>query len=107
MSGVPRPALVPDPAARFNVLVLHGEIAGVLPAAAAATDRVSNEIAVDELNAEEWTYIALGHYHVYRSVAPRAYYSGSIEYTSANVWESCSRSGAVGFRARESLSTIS
>ena len=30
--------------------------------------------------------MALGHYHVYHSVAPNAYYSGSLEYTSSNVW---------------------
>ena len=28
----------------------------------------------------------LGHYHVYRQVAPNAYYSGATEYTSTNVW---------------------
>ena len=31
-------------------------------------------------------YVALGHYHVYREIAPNAFYSGSIEYTSPNVW---------------------
>jgi hypothetical protein len=30
--------------------------------------------------------VALGHYHVHREIAPNAYYSGSVEYTSANAW---------------------
>jgi hypothetical protein len=30
--------------------------------------------------------VALGHYHVYRSVAPNAFYSGSVDYTSTNPW---------------------
>ena len=34
------------------------------------------------LHASRWDYVALGHYHVYREVAPNAFYSGSIDYTS-------------------------
>ncbi len=30
--------------------------------------------------------MALGHYHVQREIAPNCYYSGSLEYTSANPW---------------------
>ncbi len=81
-----RPALVPEPGVRYNVLLLHGEVEGVLPAAATATDRASLEITKEELGAERWSYVALGHYHVYRQVAQNAYYSGSLDYTSANVW---------------------
>jgi hypothetical protein len=81
-----KPALVPDPDARFNVLMLHGEVEGVLPRGAAAIDRASMEVTTEELGAARWSYVALGHYHVYRQVAPNAFYSGSIEYTSANMW---------------------
>ena len=82
----PRPALVPDAAAKWNVLLLHGEVEGVIPAAAALADRASMEISREELGAARWNYVALGHYHVYRQVEPNAYYSGSIEYASANAW---------------------
>lgn len=82
----PRPAFDPDPEARYNVLLVHGEVAGVLPAQVAAQDRTTVEITPEELGAARWTYVALGHYHVYREIAPNAYYSGSIEYTSANIW---------------------
>lgn len=81
-----RPSLTPDPDARINLLVLHGEVQGMLPANAAATDRASVEISHEELGAARWDYVALGHYHVYREVAPNAFYSGSIDYTSANTW---------------------
>jgi exonuclease SbcD len=81
-----RPALVPEPGVRHNVLLLHGEIEGVLPASAALTDRASLEISKEELGAERWSYVALGHYHVYRQVAPNAYYSGSLDYASPNPW---------------------
>jgi exonuclease SbcD len=81
-----RPALAPEPGVRHNLLLLHGEVEGVLPASAAALDRASLEVSKEELGAERWTYVALGHYHVYRQVAPNAYYSGSLDYTSANAW---------------------
>jgi DNA repair exonuclease SbcCD nuclease subunit len=84
--GGPRVKLEPDPAARYNVLLLHGEVEGMLPAHAAAVDRASVEISREELGLPGWSYVALGHYHVHREIAPNAYYSGSVEYTSANAW---------------------
>lgn len=79
-------ALTPDPAARYNVLLLHGEVEGMLPPYAAPLDRASTEITREQLGAAAWSYVALGHFHVYREIDPNAYYSGSIEYTSANAW---------------------
>ena len=84
--GQQRPSLTPDSNARYNVMVLHGEVQGVLPAAAATEDRASVVISPEELGAARWDYVALGHYHVHREVAPNAFYSGSIDYTSANPW---------------------
>ena len=81
-----RPVLEPDPAAKYNILLLHGEIEGVLPKYGRELDRSPMEITKEELAADKWDYVALGHYHVYRSVAPNAFYSGSIDYTSTNPW---------------------
>ena len=81
-----RPELTPDPAARHNVLLIHGEVEGIIPRRAAMLDRATFEISEEELGAPQWSYVALGHYHVHREVAPNAYYSGSIDYTSANPW---------------------
>ncbi len=81
-----RADLTPDPDARYNVLLLHGEVEGMLPEHVAAMDRASVAISHRDLSAARWTYVALGHYHVYREIAPNAYYAGSIEYTSANTW---------------------
>lgn len=78
--------LDPDPSASRNVLVLHGEVAGMLPPSAANAERTAVEITPEELQASRWSYVALGHYHVYRQVAPNAFYCGSLEYTSANPW---------------------
>lgn len=84
--GIERPPLVPPPDVRHRVLLLHGEIEGMLPEHAAASDRATIEIPVAALHADTWSYVALGHYHVHRAVAPNAWYSGSIDYTSSNPW---------------------
>lgn len=84
--GVERPPLVPPDGFQHRVLLLHGEIAGLLPQHAASADRLAHEIRPEDLHAERWSYVALGHYHVYREVAVRAYYSGSLDYTSSNPW---------------------
>lgn len=78
--GIDRGELRPSGRERHRVLLMHGEIAGMMAVA------TPHEMPVEDLHADEWSYIALGHYHVYRQVAPRAYYSGSIDYTSTNVW---------------------
>ncbi|HJU64546.1 MAG TPA: metallophosphoesterase [Gemmatimonadaceae bacterium] len=84
--GAAPPPLTADPSARFNVLVLHGEVEGVLPASASRAERATTEITRDALSIGQWSYIALGHYHVHREIAPNAYYCGSLDYTSANPW---------------------
>lgn len=77
------PQLELDPDAKYNLLVMHGEVEGVVPR---HTDRPSTAISERTLAAAKWDYIGLGHYHVYRSVLPNAFYSGSIDYTSSNPW---------------------
>lgn len=78
--------LEPDPEARHNVLLLHGEVEGILPDYRDNPDRATTKVSVQSVSQPEWGYVALGHYHVYRQVGPNAYYSGSIDYSSTNVW---------------------
>ena len=82
----PRPAFDPDPSAKYNVLLIHDAVEGVVKHFGPLTDAGYGDLTVKELNASQWDYVALGHYHVYHQVAENAYYSGSIEYTSSNVW---------------------
>jgi DNA repair exonuclease SbcCD nuclease subunit len=84
--GAALPALTTDPAARYNVLVLHGEVEGMLPPNASRGERTPTEITREALGVAQWTYVALGHYHVHREIAPNAFYCGSLDYTSANPW---------------------
>ena len=84
--GQTRPDLHQTSNTRFNVMVIHGEVEGVLPPHLASAERAALEISHEELGASRWDYVALGDYHVYREVAPNAFYSGSIDYTSVNTW---------------------
>jgi exonuclease SbcD len=82
----PRPKLVPPGTHRWNILLLHGEVEGMLGPFAATRELAAQEITQDELNPARWDYIGLGHYHVYRRLAPNQFYSGSLDYTSTNTW---------------------
>ena len=84
--GQPLPALTTDSDARWNVLLLHGEVQGVLPDRAVMVDRSPSEVTIAELQQAHWDYVALGHYHVHRQVAERAWYAGSLDYVSSNAW---------------------
>jgi DNA repair exonuclease SbcCD nuclease subunit len=78
-------ALDPDPAFRFNVLVRHGELEGVTPSYG-DPERLALQLAPKELHAPRWTYVALGHHHVFRQIEPNAFFAGAMEYTSLNFW---------------------
>lgn len=95
-----RPALTPNPAVRYNLLVIHGEVEGVLPPQASCPERQPMEISLADLRPESWSYIALGHYHVYRKVGERAYYSGSLEYASTNAWGELAEERAQGIAGK-------
>ena len=91
-----RPKLVPAGTRRRNVLLLHGEVEGMLSPYAATGEPTAQEIPQAELNEGAWDYIALGHYHVYRRLAPNQFYSGSLDYTSTNTWGERIEEGMAG-----------
>jgi len=82
----PRPAFNPDPSARYNVLLLHDEVEGVINRFGSVPPPGVGDLSLKELKPDNWDYVALGHYHVYRKVAPNAYYSGSLDYATTNIW---------------------
>ena len=77
---------VPPRGAKHRVLVIHADVTDVVPRFYAELDRSSIQISRSELAPARWSYVALGHYHVHRQVADNAFYSGSLDYTSLNVW---------------------
>jgi len=89
------PVLEPDPAAKHNILLIHCEITGMLEATGAVQERSGIEISPEEIKPTRWNYVALGHYHVYRQLAPNMYYAGSMEYTSVSTWNELAEERAV------------
>ena len=80
------PALVPDAQSAHNVLVMHCDVDDVVPRYYAELDRATVRISRGDLATARWSYVALGHYHSHHRVAENAFYSGSLDYTSLNVW---------------------
>ena len=81
-----RPSLRPDGPERHRVMVLHGEVEGVFPFDRSAAEYGGALLGLEEMAPSEWSYVALGHYHVQHQVAPRVWYAGSLEYVSPNIW---------------------
>jgi exonuclease SbcD len=82
----PKPKFDPQGGVRYNVLFMHGEVEGVIRRFGTIAEREAGEVKLAELGCERWSYVGLGHYHVYHRYVQNAYYSGSLEYTSSNIW---------------------
>jgi exonuclease SbcD len=94
--GTERTSLRPEGSEKYQVLVLHGEIEGMFPAERSAADYGGALISLNEFGPEDWTYVALGHYHVQHRVAGHAWYAGSLEYVSPNLWGELIEEGHLG-----------
>jgi DNA repair exonuclease SbcCD nuclease subunit len=81
-----RPTLRAEGTERYRVLLLHGEVEGVFPFDRSAAEYGGALIDLRELGRGEWSYVALGHYHVQHEVASRVWYAGSLDYVSPNLW---------------------
>lgn len=71
----------PDPTSKYNILVAHGTVEGIT-----RNPYDLYEISRAQVISDNWDYIAFGHYHTFQQIANNAYYSGSLEYTSTNIW---------------------
>lgn len=66
----------PSSKTRFNVLVLH---AGIIGSDIYKMDEFNEQTVPLECVKGDWDYTALGHYHEFKKVASRTYYSGSTD----------------------------
>lgn len=83
LAGLSSLKIEPDPASKYNVLAVHGTLEGI----SRNFYDVTQPITRAHIMHDGWDYIALGHYHIHEKLADNAYYSGSIEYASFNIWE--------------------
>lgn len=91
--------LEPDPAAKHNLLMLHGTVSG---RSAEGKMRYVSEyggvaVADTAVGPERWDYVALGHYHLATALAPNMWYAGGTERTSTNIWMEDGPKGFVAF----------
>ena len=88
LAGADRPALRPEGrgGATLNVLLLHGEVEGVIGPDRSAAEYGGVVLSRQDVSPALWDYVALGHYHVANEVAANARYAGSLEYVSTNPW---------------------
>jgi len=66
---------IPDPL-RDTILLAHGN----------AIEMPGVPARLPKALYSGWLYAALGHWHVFKQMAPMAYYAGAIEYTSTDPW---------------------
>lgn len=81
-----RPALVPEGPQKYQVLLVHLEVEGEYPADRGAADYGGAVLDRRDLHIEDWTYVALGHYHTQHQVAHNAWYAGALDYIGPNIW---------------------
>lgn len=94
-SVAPRPDIAPDPDAAWNLLVTHREVEGAVPRPAGAVEYGPMPIRQRDLHADQFDYVALGHYHVVTKIERNVWYAGALEYVTTNPWgESRERGGA-------------
>jgi DNA repair protein SbcD/Mre11 len=84
--GTERPLLQPEGKERRQVLVLHTEVEGAFPFDRTGVEYGGAIVAPRDLHLDEWTYVALGHYHTQHRMGARAWYAGALEYVSPNIW---------------------
>jgi exonuclease SbcD len=100
LAAADRPSLRPTGDERYRVLLLHGEVENVYPGDRAGSDYGGVQIGARELSAREWTYVALGDYHVQFQVDERAWYAGALDYVSPNFWGDLRRERELGVRGK-------
>lgn len=71
----PRPDPGPDPAARWNVLALHGSVGADIPGGPGLI-----------VETRSWSYVAMGGQHRHQAVEANALFSGSLERVGREPW---------------------
>jgi hypothetical protein len=87
LMGEVRPAIEPDPGARVNILLAHAAHESLKLVSYFGAALLRRE----EVRPEQWSYVALGHYHLYEKLARNMFYPGAIERTSMDIWSEADR----------------
>lgn len=80
------PALQTEGPQKNQVLVAHLEVEGEYPLGHVASEYGGVVVSRRELHLEDWSYVALGHYHTQHQVDKNAWYAGALDYIGPNIW---------------------
>lgn len=72
--------------ARHQLLLIHGEISDLPPLDRWWLEPSNALLDLRDLKSGGFDYVAMGHYHVTRELAPMIWYAGALEYVTANPW---------------------
>jgi hypothetical protein len=81
-----RTVLQPEGSERHQVMVVHLEVEGEYSIRHGAADYGGAVLRRQDLHLEDWTYVALGHYHTQHQVDRNAWYAGALDYIGPNIW---------------------
>jgi len=84
LSAIEETSLKPNKDYKYNIMIIHGTYENCPEAVGYGNGSL---IKKDDIAQPEWDYIAFGHYHKFKELAPNAYYSGAIERTTTNIWQ--------------------
>jgi len=81
-----RPVLQAEGSEKRQVLLVHLEVEGEYSIRVGASDYGGAVLSRRDLHLEDWTYVALGHYHTQHQVERNAWYAGALDYIGPNIW---------------------
>ncbi len=91
--------LAPDPSADVSMLLIHAAVrSSASPAAVPSFYAGPDKVDVGPF-ADQYDVIACGDFHEFRRLHPKrlAFYSGSVERTSSNIWDEPAPKGVVAY----------
>lgn len=78
---IERTVISPDPHAKVNILLIHGVLDGL------GGSEPAIPVSRGKILSDDWDYIGMGDWHTHTKIANNAYYAGSTDFTSSNIWE--------------------
>jgi DNA repair exonuclease SbcCD nuclease subunit len=95
-----RPSFRREGGAKYQVLVVHGEVEGLFPLDRWWVEPGGALLDARELEQGGFDYVALGHYHVLRRLKPTIWYAGALDYVSPNPWGELIEQRKTGVRGK-------
>lgn len=97
----PEVAIEPDPDHEHNILLAHAAVDD--QRLKLLMDFGAARLAREAVDASQWSYVGLGHYHLRSRLAANMFYAGAIERTSLNIWAEADNAHEIAGEKTEDL----